>query len=155
MKPRNLRIAWSVASGFGAVLIAACLAVEYLGVNVELMRRGSPGPTVVEIYQGKLWLSWEPRVSYRPGWAGQINRYGLRYNVYSNGSWYVWVSTWVVGALLAVAAAPFAAWPWLSLRFSLRTLLIATTLIAVVLGLVVYLNRPPTVPPINVGDFGR
>jgi hypothetical protein len=49
-----------------------------------------------------------------------------------------------------------AALPWLRWRFSLRTLLIATTLVAVVLGLIVWLlARPPTAPPIDVGDFPR
>jgi hypothetical protein len=42
--------------------------------------------------------------------------------------------------LSCLAAATLATWPWLKWpkRFSLRTLLIATTLVAVVLGLVVY-----------------
>jgi hypothetical protein len=38
-------------------------------------------------------------------------------------------------------------------RFSLRTLLIATMLVAVVLGLIVYLkHRPPTAPPLDHVD---
>jgi hypothetical protein len=42
----------------------------------------------------------------------------------------------------AIAIAAFvASAPWLSLRFTLRTLLIATTLIAVVLGAIVYAVR--------------
>jgi hypothetical protein len=42
-------------------------------------------------------------------------------------------------------------WNW---QFSLRTLLIATTVVAVVLGLIVWLlARPPAAPPIDVGDF--
>ena len=41
-----------------------------------------------------------------------------------------------VSALAAVAAVP-----WLPWRFSVRTLLIATTLVAVVLGLIVWLNQ--------------
>jgi hypothetical protein len=102
------------------------------------MRRGGPGPTVVEIYDGKLSLSWEPRVPYRPEWAGQINRHGFRYNIYSNGSWHVWGPLWVVGGLLAAAAALLAALPWIRCQFSLRTLLIATTLVAVALGLIVW-----------------
>jgi hypothetical protein len=40
-------------------------------------------------------------------------------------------------------------------RFSLRTLLIAMTLLAVGMGIVVYFTRAPAAPPINVGDFGR
>ena len=43
--------------------------------------------------------------------------------------------------LLALVAAVLAAVPQLSYRFSLRTLLIATTLVAVVLGLIVWLNH--------------
>jgi hypothetical protein len=39
-----------------------------------------------------------------------------------------------------VAAGSLSAAPWFRLRFSLRTLLIATTLIAVVLGLFVWLG---------------
>jgi hypothetical protein len=39
--------------------------------------------------------------------------------------------------LLVIGAAALSAMPWLSSRFSLRTLLIATTVVAVVLGLAV------------------
>ena len=47
-----------------------------------------------------------------------------------------------VPAWIMVFAMPiFAALPWLRWRFSLRSLLIATTLIAVVLGLIVWLSR--------------
>ena len=45
----------------------------------------------------------------------------------------------VVMLVAAVGTAPWL--PWWSKRFSLRTLLIATTLVAVVLGLVVYVAR--------------
>jgi hypothetical protein len=56
----------------------------------------------------------------------------------------------LVGATLAIV-------PWIRMprwQFSLRMLLIATTLIAVALGLVVYLTKAPTTPPVDVGDFG-
>ena len=40
-------------------------------------------------------------------------------------------------------------------RFSLRTLLVAVTVVAVVLGLTSYFrSRPPELPPLDVGDFG-
>ena len=42
--------------------------------------------------------------------------------------------------LPALLFAAVAAIPWLRWRFSLRTLLIATTLVAVVLGLIVWLR---------------
>ncbi len=62
-------------------------------------------------------------------------------------------SHWSAIILLAfVGLGPWITWHW---RFSLRTLLIAITLVAVLTGLVVYLNRAPAVPQINVGDFGR
>ena len=59
---------------------------------------------------------------------------------------YGWVL--VITGLLAMA-------PWTSLapRFSLRTLLIVMTLVAVGLGVIVFANRAPTSPPVNVGDF--
>ena len=42
---------------------------------------------------------------------------------------------------LLVGSSLMAAVPWLPWRFTLRTLLIATTLVAVVLGLIVYATR--------------
>jgi len=41
----------------------------------------------------------------------------------------------------------------LPFRFSLRTMLIAMTLAAVVLGLIVFLTQKPAAPPLDVGDF--
>jgi hypothetical protein len=49
----------------------------------------------------------------------------------------LFIPHWIL-PLLAVAPA---ALPWRSSRFSLRTLLVATTLVAVVLGLIVYATR--------------
>ena len=56
---------------------------------------------------------------------------------------------------LVLVFAALAALPWIwRPRFSLRALLIATTLLAVVLGLIVYYaNRPPTTPPFDHGDW--
>jgi hypothetical protein len=50
-----------------------------------------------------------------------------------------WVPYWIPALVLgALSAAPWIRW---SSRFSLRTLLIATTLVAAALGLVVYAAR--------------
>jgi hypothetical protein len=64
--------------------------------------------------------------------------------MYSSGTWNVSGPLWVVGVLLATAGASLAAVPWLRslrYRFSLRTLLIATTVVALVLGLIIYAMR--------------
>jgi hypothetical protein len=86
-------------------LAAACFALQRRGGHVELIRRDGPGPTALALYDGNLSVSWQPRVPYRPRWAGQINRHGFRYNLYSDGSGYAWAPLWTLGALLAVAAA--------------------------------------------------
>ena len=69
-----------------------------------------------------------------------------------------WITTyrapyWFL-VLLSVTLAVIPWLPW-SRRFSLRTLLIATTLIAIMLGVIAFkLNKPEEQPPIDVGDFG-
>jgi hypothetical protein len=138
MKYRKLRIAWSVGCGILCLLlIVAGFALQHRGANVELVQRSGPGLTSVWIYKDKLSLSFEPRVPYRPDWAGQLNRHGFRYTIYSNGNWHVWGPLWAVGVMLV----PVGALPWLHYRFSLRTLLITTTLVAVGLGLLVMMVR--------------
>lgn len=54
---------------------------------------------------------------------------------YGAGDWFLTMPYWFVVLLLVVAVAL----PWT--RFSLRTLLIATTVVAVILGLLVYLSQ--------------
>jgi hypothetical protein len=72
------------------------------------------------------------------------------FNVTDTRSWIgfgaYWLSSTDYGVLvphwfLLVLAGTFAALPWLRWRFTLRTLLIATTLVAVVLGLAVWFRR--------------
>jgi hypothetical protein len=135
MNYRKLRIAWSVGWGvLCLVLIVAGFVLQHRGASVELVQRGGPGLTSVWMYEDKLSLLFEPRVPYRPDWAGQINRHGFRYTIWSNGAWHVWGPLWAVDVMLA----PVGALPWLRWRFSLRTLLIAATVVAVGLGLIVW-----------------
>jgi hypothetical protein len=142
MKYRKLRIAWSVVMGVLCLtMIAACFALQYGGANVELVRRAASGLTDVRIYDGNLSLSWEPRVPYRPEWAGQVSRHGFRHSVYSDGSWNLSVPLGVVGTLHAVMIVFLSALPWIRYHFGLRTLLTAMTLVAVGLGWIVYAIR--------------
>ena len=60
----------------------------------------------------------------------------IQWKEFDSNIW-VTVPTWLLVSLFAA----FAALPWLRWRFSLRTLLIATTLIAVVLGIIVWMTR--------------
>jgi hypothetical protein len=55
----------------------------------------------------------------------------------------VMYSGWAICFFLALALWPFAAWAILRIgrRFSVRSLLIATTLVAMGLGLIVYATR--------------
>ena len=95
--------------------------------------------------RGRLSVGWQhPHHVYKPGVyyfpASLIDVEGNpvefpRGFSYSPGTLFMpnWCPTLVFAALAAI--------PWLPWRFSLRTMLIVTTLVAVVLGLVVYALR--------------
>jgi hypothetical protein len=75
-----------------------------------------------------------------PDDSGQHRESGLRFQVLRyGGEPIVLIPLWFVVSIVGVVAAlPMIRW---SNRFGLRTLLIATTLVALVLGLVVYTAR--------------
>ena len=75
--------------------------------------------------------------NYEPGsWNFSGEVLGFRWES-GNGHWHLTVPDWAA-LLLTVALA---AAPWIKWRFSLRTLLIATTLVAVLLGLIFWFSR--------------
>ena len=135
MRFRKLRIAWSVTWGLAAVLLCVlwvrsywksdCLWTSHVGICsatgvAQLSVRSTPTN-----YRGRQWTTLptrkdifiSPRFAFRPA---------------SNMS-YINVTYWFLILILTTLAAV----PWIR-RFSLRTLLIATTLVAVVLGLIVW-----------------
>jgi hypothetical protein len=61
----------------------------------------------------------------------------LRWRNLSTFSYRLFIPIW----LIALALSALSAAPWIKPRFTLRTLLIATTLLAVVLGLVIWAAR--------------
>jgi hypothetical protein len=77
-----------------------------------------------------------PQTIYRFQFQWEIDMLGVGV-VKTPSVRYVAMPYWFLVALIAVTAAV----PWLPWRFSLRTLLIAMTLIAVVLGAIVYALR--------------
>ena len=91
---RRLTRVVAIAAGLLAV---ACLVAGRVPRAMLLSREGT-GLTEVWLDEGHVGVSWKPRVPYRPRWAGQYNRFGFRYNVYSNGSGYAWGPLWALAA---------------------------------------------------------
>jgi hypothetical protein len=141
MRYRKLRIAWSVACGVLAVLLIVLWVRSYWFIDiVHLSRRSLVSMT------GELLV------------VEHINRYGITDLKASKGEprLHIWGTSYVAGEVIVeligkrltlpfwftiTATSLATAMPWIRWRFSLRTLLIATTLVAVVLGLIVRLGR--------------
>jgi hypothetical protein len=152
MNSRNFRIVWSVAWGVVALLLVVLWVRSYWHTD-SLTRVGND-----LIFQrigtdyGILFFGWSdyketphiPPVDLTDGWEyqefdgkpipGIVPPWAFEWN--TRGA-LVSLPAWFATALsLMVATAP-----WLTWRFSLRTLLIATTLIALVLGIIVWMSR--------------
>ena len=160
---RVLRITWTM--GCVVVAVALCgLWVRSYWRSDEL-RSGNRRVVQVSSYAGSCYLYSGPNYfSLNDGWQ----RVSLRLRFVEDGyyepvpmvvfafflpnSHFVRIPHWLLVTLFGTAAVA----PWLrkpSWRYSLRTLLLAMTAIAVALGVVVYLTKAPTTPPLDVGDF--
>jgi hypothetical protein len=163
MKYRKLRIAWSVAWGIATVLVLVIWARSYF-IGDDLALGGSRASISCTSFRGQLGSLWFPTsgimsppamfwrfeswpigetsvVEYNDGTGKPLPSYlGFKFNSWISPSfpsrcrllvipyWFPALACGIVGAL------PW--WRRLNGRFSLRTLLIATTFIAVALGLV-------------------
>jgi len=136
MRYRKLRIAWSVLWGIPCVLLIALRARSYTWTDEFPIR------------VDRLVISQQGRM-------GSLNLHipGPITFRYDGDEVYLPHSFWGFGRTTGMVAAPYlfpvaivamiAIFPWmreLKWRFSLSTLLIATTLIAVVLGLIAWLR---------------
>jgi hypothetical protein len=147
MRFRKLRIAWSVLWGIAFVLLIALWVRSYwrcdiCGLTLDAQKRWNfcsvegriflivPDCTSANWAIGKS-REWDIRSEYVP----YVSNDGEPF-LYLNGfdGYYRAI---VPHLMLAAFAIPLGAIPWIRYRFSLRTLLIATTLVAVVLGLIV------------------
>jgi hypothetical protein len=131
MRFRKLRIAWSVGWGLLAVLLIA-LWVRSIYFVDGIKYHSSGMLTAVATMKGAIGLSRKPSPILDTDWSyltapapKQLPKGGVLFIP-------LWLVTTTVGGLSIV--------PWVPYRFSLRTLLIGTTLVAVVLGLVVWLR---------------
>ena len=111
---------------------------------------------------GVLYAGWNPDVSTfmtRDRWQSRtyptdpgrrsLGYFGFNFTRLPFLGTTVSLPIWFLTLLAAIiATGPYAQW-----RFSLRTLLMLTTLVAVGLGVAVYLSKASTKPPVDVGDF--
>jgi hypothetical protein len=158
MRFRKLRIAWSVVFGIACVLLMVLWARSYWWsdrCDGSLLNHGfkidsREGNLTAIVYDQLLWgiTPWQ-RVSF---WLADLEEaalvitvnqpiptyslLGIEYGPNAWGGWLLIMPHWFFSVILGVTAAL----PWIrhvKWRFGLRTLLIATTLVAVVLGLIV------------------
>jgi hypothetical protein len=146
---RKLRISWSVGWGLACLLLVVLWAVSYdTHATTDPYPITSTNDIAVEFFRGRIAAILGPTLppntlplflldypkqngNRLPGVAGFA-----MLSVPKLGS-VLMVPTWFA-VLFGFSAG---AAPWMRSRFSLRTLLIASTLIAVVLGLIIYAAR--------------
>ena len=87
-------------------------------------------------------------------WARMEDRLNVHPSQPASG---LWMKIGTLRAILIKAIDSSPLNPETPVRFSLRTLLIGTMLLALALGGFSYYltHRPPATPPIDTGDFGR
>jgi hypothetical protein len=144
MRFRKLRIAWSVACAIACVLLIVLWARSYKVNDFVFKHDSTKFVTTFESNNGQLSFYRIQDPSSRPpkphGWRYSSEEPQKKQNLF------LWMFTptttairlpcWVPCFLLSI----FAAAPWyrqIPHRFTLHTLLIATTLVAVVLGLII------------------
>jgi hypothetical protein len=145
MRFRNLKIAWSVVCGITCVLLIALWVRSYWHVDSIISKFGLIGSVQGSFVSTSL-FRLSPTDTHE--WEFDGHSYEVTfpestflgfYFVGDASGWIALVPQWfVVFAAVTLAAAPWVLW---SKRFSLRTLLITTTLVAVVLGLIVAMLR--------------
>jgi hypothetical protein len=146
MRFRKLRIAWSAGCGIACLILIVLWVRSHRSSDIIVSNRWDP---IVVVSHGHIFYD----ADYSYPWSRDIQP---PYMIRSSDYWYqiqnIWnpdgsglninkfrkrISIWpFVFGSIAVATFPWLR--WLKLRFGLRTMLIATTLVAVVLELVVW-----------------
>jgi hypothetical protein len=161
MKYRKLRIAWSVACGILCLLLVVLWVRSYgHSDSLPVMRMPSGKWTRINSSQGRIsistvrtpewWKNARKRSTFVPGKgysvageSGYFDSNGLPLGAGGMPAKQSTLPNWscVIG-VLAIAAIPWVGW-----SFSLRTLLIAMTLVAVALGLIVWAANRVSMQP--------
>jgi hypothetical protein len=143
----NLRIAFSVGCGIACVLLIVLWVRSYWWYDI----RGyysTVASLSLESNHGSVKMYSAIGPSQGGGFVGgsmynkdngapKIRPWEFRHSLLQQFDLHFTAPHWFVAVLFVILAAI----PWIRWRFSLRTLLIATTMIAVVLGLIVWLLR--------------
>ncbi len=153
MRYRKLRIAWSVGCGIACVLLMVLWVRSFWVLDFVHRQNANLIQTTIGSEVGKIYLAhFDAVVGYKDAPHNISGPHGWRLVSRRpvddpNSPHFVWkrdaagvylsLSHWSI----AVFAALIGGTIWLPYRFSLRTLLIATTLVAVVLGLIVWVTR--------------
>ena len=160
---RKLRIAWSVVCGIACVLLIVLWVRSYDGMNGRLFPWSRNRTLAIASLCGEVGIVCFPRMNYigispneKFDWEkfpdypySRLNRTALphftrRYPPYrANFHWFRIYNNWYVGVpywflILSATLLGSASWIRWKKRFSLRTLLITTAVVAVVLGVVAY-----------------
>jgi hypothetical protein len=144
MRFRRLRIAWSVGCGIACSLLIVLWVRSYWRQD-SFSYRASTFDLTIAARQGETGFMWTktdfPIPSALLGISarskpidGLINH---RRFIWQKNSGLIWAPIWALALFVGLLSAA----PWIRQRFTLRTLLVATALIAVVLGLIVWLNH--------------
>jgi hypothetical protein len=133
----SLRIAWSVAWGIVCLPLIVMWVRSYKVVDFSDLIVSAHGNV---FFSPKLYL--EP-VGSKEGTAKSYWLYGISILTVSNVKIARLPGTGpaIPYVLFVLVAASLVAIPWLRFRYSLRTLLIATTLVAVALGLIMWTTK--------------
>jgi hypothetical protein len=98
-----------------ACAVAGCLALivavpEFLPRPFLGLGDSSRPPFRFSIDSQRAGLSWYPPAAFRQPWAGQTNRFGVRYNVYTFEGKELSVPTWYLAVVAAFGWAAATLW---------------------------------------------
>jgi len=140
MKYRKLRIAWSVAWGIACLLLIVFWVRSYWRLDRLHYQYSSSHCIRAALNQGFVCFKMDECAFPLNDWKWEVWKDFLPIDDliqwFMSSQWFI-----VPFAFPAILLSCVATAPWLPIRFSLRTLLIAMTMVAVGLGLAVYSLR--------------